>query len=79
MAQEGKPDERDQFSTTISVRVRSESYVKHLRAICALLGMRNFNVAREALDIGVRAIVERDGRKEDAKLLKQHLEAMDKS
>lgn len=71
--------ERDQFSTHISLRVASPRYLRHLKAIWDLLGKKQVHANREALDIGVRFIVEHDADKVDAKLLKQHLDAMDKS
>jgi len=71
--------ERDQFSTNVSLRVRSPAYLRHARAIWNLLGVKQVNGYRQALDIGIRAIVERDGSKADQKILKQHLEAMGKS
>lgn len=72
-------NERDQFSTQISLRVFSPRYLRHLKAIWDLLGVKQVHGNREALDIGVRTIVDQRGEPADEKLLKQHLEAMKKS
>lgn len=71
--------ERDQFSTSIGVRVQSTSYLKHAHAIWNTLGLPYVHGFRQALDIGIRAMVKKHGKAEDEAALKAHLEAMDKS